>query len=136
MSSSRSTILFCTEPSLEEEDEESELVVGGTINFFDYPELANDVEKMRNTFKAFEEKSELMNILDKCLKEEGACIFIGSESQVRDMEDFSFVGHAFRSGDNEQGALGVFGLKRMEYPRVIAIVNHLAEAMSQALSTS
>jgi heat-inducible transcriptional repressor len=124
-----------SQKALEEDRESGELVVGGTVSIFDYPELVSDVEKMRNIFKAFEEKGDLVKILDKCLNEAGTCVFIGSESQVREMEDFSFVAHAYKSGETNLGALGVFGPKRMEYPRVMAIVHHMAEVMSRELTT-
>lgn len=120
--------------ALEKDDNVTELVLGGTTNIFNYPELASDLEKMRNIFKAFEEKQELIQILDKCLREDSTCVYIGAECQVREMEDFSFVIHAYRSGDADFGALGVFGPKRMQYPRVMAIVNHMAGAMSRVLS--
>ena len=123
-----------SQKALEDDDTAGELMVGGTMNIFDFPELVCDVDKMRNIFKAFEDKSELIEILDKCLKEEGTRVLIGSECPVREMEDFSFVVHAYKSGDTNKGALGVFGPKRMEYPRVIAIVDHLAEVMNRVLS--
>ncbi len=121
--------------ALENNDNDSELVLGGTTNIFNYPELATNLGKMRNIFKAFEEKSELIEILDKCFNEESTSVFIGSECQVKEMQDFSFVIHPYKSGHINLGALGVFGPKRMEYPRVMAIVDHMAEVMSRVLST-
>jgi len=113
---------------------EGDIYLGGTANILEQPEFASDIEKMKALFKALEEKSNLIKLLDKCMEEEGIRIVIGSESMVEGMEDCSIVTHTYKYGDKPVGTLGIIGPKRMEYPRIIAIVDYTAKAVSRLLS--
>lgn len=112
-----------------------EIYLGGTVNILDQPEFASNIEKMKAIFKAFEEKSNLIKLLDKCIEGEGIRILIGSESMIEEMQDCSLVTHAYKFGDKTVGTLGIIGPKRMEYPRIIAIVDYTAKAVSRLLSS-
>lgn len=114
---------------------EGEIYLGGTVNILEQPEFATNIEKMKAIFKAFEEKSNLIKLLDKCMEEEGIRILIGSESMVEEMQDCSLVTHSYKYGNKIVGALGIIGPKRMEYPRIIAIVDYTAKAVSRLLSS-
>lgn len=113
---------------------EEDIYVGGTTNILEQPEFIADVEKMKTIFKAFEEKAKLIKILDKCLEEEGIHIVIGAESEIQEISDCSLVTHTYKHGDSVLGVLGIFGPKRMEYPRIIAIVDYTAGIVSDILS--
>jgi heat-inducible transcriptional repressor len=64
---------------------------------------------------------------------EGVQIFIGSESSLPGIEDFSLVVASYRGGDDIGGTLGVIGPTRMEYARVIPLVDHTAKLLSRLL---
>ena len=113
---------------------EGDIYVGGTTNILEQPEFITDVEKMKTIFKAFEDKAKLIKILDKCFEEEGMHIVIGAESEVQEISDCSLVTHTYKYGDSVLGVLGIFGPKRMEYPRIIAIVDYTAGLVSKILS--
>src|SRR3990172_3077344 len=113
---------------------EGEIYLGGTVNILDQPEFASNIEKMKAIFTAFEEKSNLIKLLDKCMEEEGVRILIRSESMVEEMQDCSLVTHTYKYGNKTVGTLGIIGPKRMEYPRIIAIVDYTANAVSRLLS--
>lgn len=131
----KEAIRLCQE-TLEDEDNAGEIFVGGTSNIFKYPEFVADLEKMKTLFETFEEKSKLVKLLDQCLHGEGLYILIGSESQIQGMENCSFVTGTYRLGEGDIGALGVLGPKRMEYPRVIAVVDYISSILSRTLSTA
>jgi heat-inducible transcriptional repressor len=118
-----------------DEAEESELYVGGTLNMMSQPEFA-DVEKMKTIFKTFEEKRLLINILDKCLDENGeqVKVIIGNENQAGSTQDLSFVISSYKSGERTLGVVGVVGPKRMNYMHVIPIVEHTAKTVSRLLT--
>ncbi len=118
-----------------EDEEKSELYVGGTFNMINQPEFMN-VEKMRNLFKAFEEKRLLIHILDECLGEdqEGARVIIGEENLVEDMKDVSFVLSSYKYGERSLGVIGIIGPKRMNYTQVIPIVEYTANTVSRLLT--
>ena len=119
-----------------EDEIEGDFYIAGTTNIFDQPEFRDDLEKMKGILNAFEEKSELLHILDKCLKEEGISIIIGSENRIHEMQDCSLVTHTYKYGDNILGTVGVFGPKRMEYPKIISLVDYTANILSNKLSGS
>jgi heat-inducible transcriptional repressor len=127
-----SKALELSQQALQQKMEESELYINGRTNLLDNPELA-DVEQMRRIFSAFEEKSKIVELLDKSTSAEGVSIFIGSESELRDMESVSFITSPYTSGDEILGTLGVIGPTRMDYSRIIPLVDYTAKLLSKML---
>lgn len=117
-----------------EEEIDGEIYMGGTLNILEQPEFSNNIEKMKAIFKAFEEKSNLIRILDRCIEGKGLSILIGSESEVEEMQDCSIVAHTYMYKNQAVGTLGILGPRRMEYPRIIAIVDYIAKAVSRILT--
>lgn len=115
------------------EQPEEELFLVGTSNILNLPEFTENLEKMKALFKTFEEKALILRLLNNCLDTEGVQIFIGSESSLPAIEDFSLVVANYRSGDEIGGTLGVIGPTRMEYNRVIPLVDHTAKVISRLL---
>lgn len=114
------------------EDEGSEVFIEGQVNIFDQPEFA-DLGKMKEIFRAFEEKGTLVNLLDRCMSARGVNIFIGAESRLSSLEGMSIVTSTFKSGTNTLGVLGVIGPTRMGYGKVIPIVDYTAKLISTLL---
>lgn len=113
--------------------ENAKIYIDGQLNILDQPEFG-DMESMKAIFGAFEEKSQLIVILDKCLEDGGLQILIGSENQIEEMRDCSFVTTTYNVGDSAIGTLGVIGPTRMEYSSIIPLVEHTAYMVSQRLS--
>lgn len=111
---------------------ESELYLGGTSNILNLPDFS-DLEKMKGLLQALEEKALIVELLNKCLDAEGVHVFIGSENENRWMEDCSLVAANYKRGNRALGTLGVIGPARMEYERVIPLVNHTANLLSRVL---
>lgn len=127
------TVQLCQQAFLDDEVE-GEVFVGGTTNIFNQPEFVTDLEKMRAIFQALEEKKRLIQILDACLQSEGVKVFIGAESQIEEIRECSLVTHSYYYDNHPIGVLGILGPKRMEYPRLISIVDYTAKALSRALT--
>lgn len=127
-----SKVLELSKKALQENIEDSELYIGGRTNLLDNPEFA-DVEQMRRIFDAFEEKSKIIDLLDKSMSAGGVNIFIGSESELLDMESVSFVTSPYTSGGDILGTLGVIGPTRMDYSRIIPLVDYTAKLLSKML---
>ena len=130
-----SKALELSQKALQENIEDSELYIDGGTNLLDNPEFA-DVEQMRRIFSAFEEKSKLIDLLDKSMMAGGVNIFIGSESELLDMESVSFITSPYASGDEILGTLGVIGPTRMDYSRIIPLVDYTAKVLSRMLEES
>ncbi|MFQ5894228.1 MAG: heat-inducible transcriptional repressor HrcA [Nitrospinota bacterium] len=118
----------------EEESSSEEVYVEGASSVLDQPEFAEDVERMRAIFRTLEDKSRLVRILDRCMDSRGVLVVIGSENRSEDMEGLSLVAHNYSCGNRVLGSVGIVGPKRMEYPRMVALVAHTAGVLSQALS--
>ncbi|MEJ2327891.1 MAG: hypothetical protein P8Y25_14230 [Chromatiaceae bacterium] len=88
---------------------------------------------MKQLFDAFTTKSEILHLLDRCIEAEGVQIFIGEESGYRLLDDCSLVTAPYRIDDQVIGVLGVIGPSRMDYRRVIPIVDVTARLLGAAL---
>lgn len=111
----------------------SGVMVTGEKHLIDFAELSN-VETLRRLFEAFEQKREILGLLDKCVAAEGVQIFIGEESGYRALDECSVVTAPYKVDGRVVGVLGVIGPTRMAYDRVIPIVDLTARLMSAALS--
>ena len=115
-----------------EDNIEVEVYIEGQINLLDYPEFAQ-TEKMKALFKAFEEKSVLLRILDKAMENKGLQVFIGSENEYQEMVDCSFILSSYSRDKNILGSLGVIGPIRMNYFNIIPVVDYTAKLLSDYL---
>jgi len=111
---------------------EREVFVDGASHMLDGAETA-DLERLRTLFRTFEEKSRLVKILNACMIGEGVRILIGRENPDPGLRDVSLVTAAYPLEGSLGLGVGVLGSTRMEYARVIALVDHVARAVSQAL---
>jgi heat-inducible transcriptional repressor len=114
------------------EAEQSDLVLTGQINLMDVDELCR-VDKLRELFVAFNEKQEILGLLDQALTGEGVQIFIGGESGYSVFDDCSVVAAPYGLAGEVIGVLGVIGPTRMNYDRVIPIVDLTAQLLGSAL---
>lgn len=97
-------------------------------------DLTADMDRLKQLFELFEEKSELMQLLDVSSRSEGVQIFIGGDSRLLPMSDLSVITAPYEVNGKIIGALGVIGPSRMAYQRVISIVDVTAKLLSQALN--
>ncbi len=109
-----------------------QLFVEGTTHILESPEFA-DIQKMKALFQAFEEKYRIVRFLDQCLEAEGVQVYIGSENSFLGLNDCSLVVSSYKRGDRMVGTLGVIGPTRMDYSRVIPLVDHTARLLSRLL---
>jgi len=108
-------------------------IVAGRTNLMDYDDLSDDVTKLRQLFNAFNQKRDILGLLDRCMDADGVQIFIGSESGHDVFGDCSVVTAPYQVDESHIGVLGVIGPKRMHYDRVIPIVDITARLLSSAL---
>lgn len=121
-----------TEQVLDPMKTEGGCLIAGQTNLMDFNELAN-MKKLRQLFDAFNEKHEIIQLLDGCLTAEGVQIFIGEESGYGHLSKCSIVTAPYEVNNKVVGVLGVIGPKRMEYDRVIPVVDVTAKLLSSTL---
>lgn len=117
--------------SKQEASEESCLIVGKT-NLMDYEDFA-DMDTLKQIFNAFNEKRDVLKLLDNCIHAKGVQIFIGRESGRAVFNDCSLVTAPYSIDDKYLGVLGVIGPKRMQYERIIPVVDITSRLLSAAL---
>jgi heat-inducible transcriptional repressor len=108
--------------------------IGGTAHFLDQPEFAHHRERMRAVLQTFEEQEKLLSILDRCLEADGVQVVIGSENAMEEVIECSLITHIYKEGEHPVGVVGILGPKRMEYPRMMSIVEYTANVLSRVLS--
>jgi heat-inducible transcriptional repressor len=112
----------------------TDVLVDGEESFLDAPEFA-DVAKARALLRAFAEKDRILRVLDRALRAREVQIFIGAESDLAMVPDVSVVAAPYGRGDQVLGTLAVIGPTRMNYARVIPLVDLTAREISRALSS-
>lgn len=116
--------------------EQDEVVVAGERNLLSVSEFSSDLGNLRRLFDLFEQKTQLMRLLDVSTQADGVRIYIGGESQVVPFEELSVVTAPYEVDGQVVGTLGVIGPQRMPYDRMIQIVDVTAKMVSNALSHS
>jgi heat-inducible transcriptional repressor len=116
-------------------DEKAEqVVVSGERNLLSVGDLSNDLGRLRRTFDLFEQKTQLLRLMDVSSRAEGVQIYIGGESQVVPVQELSVVYAPYAVDGQVVGTLGVIGPTRMAYDRMIQIVDLTARLVGGALS--
>lgn len=110
-------------------------VLSGQTNLMGVGELS-DVEKLRRLFESFNQKRDILHLLEQSIHARGVKIFIGEESGYDVFDDCSVITSPYESSDGEVlGVLGVIGPTRMNYDRVIPIVDVTAKMLGQVLKS-
>ncbi len=124
--------LSVIEQRLESGPDAADVIVGGSGNMLEYPEYS-DVNKARSFLAVLESKDTLRRLVGRDGGME-ISIRIGPENQVPELNDCSIVTASYRVGDHSTGTLGIIGPTRMNYNRVISVLDFMGRALSDVLS--
>jgi heat-inducible transcriptional repressor len=114
-------------------EKDPELFMEGQVNLLECPEFS-EVGSMKSLLQALEEKKLLLHLLDKTMDAKGIQIFIGSEVPVSEMQTLSVITSPYRHGEKVVGALGIIGPTRMNYLKLIPIVEYSAQLLTEFLN--
>jgi heat-inducible transcriptional repressor len=114
--------------------QQEEVVISGERNLLSVSDFSGDMSHLRRAFDLFEQKTQLMRLLEVSSQAAGVRIYIGGESQVVPFEELSIVSSPYQVDGQIVGTLGVIGPTRMPYDRMIQIVDITARLVSNALS--
>ncbi|WP_143890940.1 heat-inducible transcriptional repressor HrcA [Tepidimonas alkaliphilus] len=114
--------------------QQDDVVIAGERNLLEVDDFARNMDHLRRLFDLFEEKTQVMRLLDISSQADGVRIFIGGESQAVPFEELSVVSAPFEVDGEVVGTLGVIGPQRMPYERMIQIVDITAKLVGNALS--
>lgn len=114
------------------EDEGRALIVRGRANLLGDREALDDLERVRMLFDDLEQKEQLIGLLDDVREAQGVRIFIGAETRLFSLSGSAVIAAPYMTGRQKVlGAIGVIGPARLNYARVIPLVDYTARVLSQ-----
>lgn len=127
----RATVEFASKAIDDQSSED--YVVAGQSNLLDTASPDN-MDMLKDLFSAFQQKQDILQLMNHCMNAEGVEIFIGEESGYQVLDDYSVITAPYQSDVEKLGVLAVVGPTRMAYERVIPIVDMTSRLLSAALS--
>lgn len=115
------------------EEERMDYVLVGEANLFSVADEVG-IKGLRSLFEAFNQKRDILHLLDQCLNAQGVQIFIGEESGYQAFDTCSLVTAPYHAGGKIVGVLGVIGPTRMPYERVISAVDITSKLLSAVMA--
>ena len=123
-----------TQPSGGGSAEEMTLIVRGTANLLDSVEARADIERVQHLFDDIERKNDLIRLLELVKAGDGVRIFIGSENRLFSLSGSSIVAAPYaNAAGHGVGVIGVLGPTRLNYGRIIPMVDHTAKVIGRLL---
>jgi heat-inducible transcriptional repressor len=113
----------------------TQYIISGERNLLGVEDLYSNMNRLRQLFDMFEQKTSLAHLLELSNRAEGVQVFIGGESGIAPLDECSVVTAPYEVNGEVIGTLGVIGPTRMAYERVIPIVDITARLLSNALNT-
>ena len=113
--------------------EKESIYLEGAGNIFSHTDFG-DYEKIRSVFEIIEKRETFSRLLYERTKDNGVKVLIGRENPCKQMQECSLVTSTYRAGANAVGVLGIVGPKRMEYPKMIALVNFVSKLVNEVLN--
>jgi heat-inducible transcriptional repressor len=114
-----------------DESEGDDLVIATRLALLDQPEY-QDPERLRELFEAVETKERLLEVIDRMLEDRGVHVALGDEVDEPALHRCALVAAPY-GGDAPVGAIGVIGPSRMDYGRVMALVDYFSKALTDKL---
>lgn len=117
-------------------DTGGELRVEGVNRLLSYPEFY-DVDRLQDMLSLFENKEDLLDVISDESEEDNSDsvrVFIGSENVVKTMDNSTLIFKPIVQGGKTVGAIGIIGPTRMDYSRVIAMINRLTDGISEIMN--
>lgn len=114
--------------------DQADVVISGERNLLAVSDFSSDMDHLRRAFDLFEQKTQILRLLDISSQAEGVRIYIGGESHVVPFEELSIVSAPYEVDGRVVGTLGVIGPTRMPYDKMIQIVDITSKLVTNALS--
>jgi heat-inducible transcriptional repressor len=113
--------------------DERELYVEGQVNIL---KAVNDVDSIQRLMSTLEERISILNLLDETITGRGVKILIGVENDLEDLRGFSLVTANYGNGITVLGSLGIIGPTRMDYGRIVPIIDYTAKSLTQTIANN
>ena len=114
---------------------EDDVVISGHTNLMNVADLG-DLDKLKRLFESFNQKRDILHLLENAINAKGVQIFIGEEAGYEVLDNCSIVTSPYEREGQVLGVLGVIGPTRMDYERVIPIVDITAKILGSVLNSA
>ena len=118
--------------TLEQEEWEPQVVIEGQGRLFDRPEFSN-AEKIRAFLRTLDDQELLLTLLDETLAAGGVHVRIGAEANLQEVQDVSVISANYQHDEGAVGTVGVIGPARIDYGKVVPLVEFTARVMGETL---
>lgn len=118
---------------ISQEERENQIFFQGTPKLLEKHDLF-DMEKLKSLFQNFEEKAKLAKLLSDFISLDRVKVMIGSELDIPDISDCSLILSHYGYHSQVLGSLGIIGPKRIQYKKIIPLVDCIAKSLSQTIS--
>ena len=117
------------------EERNERLIVKGRANLLNESSQQEDLDRIKNLFDDLERKRDIADFLELTEKGEGVRIFIGSENKLFSLTGSSLVVSPYMNSDRKViGAVGVIGPTRLNYGRIVPVVDYTAQLAGKMIS--
>ena len=117
------------------EGEDRTLIVRGRANLLEETGATEDLERVRSLFEDLEQKEQLIQLLDGVREGQGVRIFIGAETRLFSLSGSAVIAAPYMTGSQRVlGAIGVIGPARLNYARIIPLVDYTARVLGQVMN--
>ncbi len=134
VSKSMQTAIEMAQKAFVDSNKPDDYVMSGQTNLMGVTDLS-DVEKLKKLFESFNQKRDILHLLEHAVTAKGVQIFIGEESGYEVLDNCSVVTSPYEVDGQTLGVLGVIGPTRMDYERVIPVVDITAKMLGSALNS-
>jgi len=116
-------------------DENASLLVSGQSNLLENVEAASDLERIKQLFEELERKKDLIKLMELAKDGRGVRLFIGAENNLFSLSGSSLVVSPYmNAANNVVGVIGVIGPTRLNYARIVPMVDYTAQVVSRLLN--
>ena len=113
--------------------EEPEIFIDGIENILHIPEMVES-ERLKGFLRLVEEKKLLSQIMERCLERDGVCTLIGDEIEENSISGCSIITSSYKIGNKRVGVIGIIGPTRMDYQKVVPLVDYAGRVVSDLLT--
>ncbi|MCL5022844.1 MAG: heat-inducible transcriptional repressor HrcA [Nitrospirae bacterium] len=110
-----------------------DLFISGLSEVLGLPDFS-DLQRIKEISRAIEDRHLIIKLLDRLSEEQGVSVVIGSENPALEMRKLSMVVCSYKEGDRPIGTIAIIGPTRMDYPKVISVVERTAKSITKVLS--
>ncbi len=115
------------------ETKKPKVMIDGIENIFKYPQLKDDLQKLKKLVKTLEDKKKLLELIKNVMNNE-RIILIGDELPLEDLNELGFISSSYQHNDINIGVVGIMGPINMDYPEMLNIIESAKKKINDIIN--